>query len=73
MILLLLGAALGGIAWRLTVKARSDRVSARWLAEWDQREAEQSAQIESVNWQWPIRKLANEHALFNTQRLRKRA
>lgn len=48
-----------------------DVVSHRWLKDQDRAEATQG--IESVCVRWPINKFINEHARWNTLRLRKRA
>lgn len=59
--------------WLLRFFAVSDdvHVSDRWLSE-QQRRDEQTG-FEGPCIRWPINKFKNEHALFNTQRLKKRA
>ena len=47
------------------------RVSSDWLKQRSQQDTR--IEFHGVSMQWPINKRINEHALFNTKRLRRRA
>lgn len=55
---------------RLIFWRRSDRVSDRWLKEADRTESTRG--IDSVVWRWPVQKLINESACFQTTRLKRK-
>lgn len=68
------GVILGYVLWRCC-RARfathDQPVSDQWLA--DQKRADDQIGIDSVAWDWPVRKLVNEAGEFNRHRARKRA
>lgn len=58
-------------AWHALRDSSGDCVSARWLA--DTERTSWTEGLDAPCWNFPINKVKNEHALFNTQRERKRA
>lgn len=52
------------------LRPNSDLVSETWLKEFQQREREE---FHGPRMQWPVKKIMNDSALWNREKLRKRA
>ncbi len=63
--------AVGAIASAIHRAYWSTRVRESWLRDLDRRESRND--FHGVSIRWPINKVANEQARFNTYRLRRRA
>ena len=59
------------MSWLSWLLPSAPRVSRAWLHEQDR--ADDRAPFEGVSIQWPIKKLMNEHPLWNTYKLKKSA
>lgn len=70
MILRFLIAALDWCA-RVCEAVRGEYVSADWIR--SQQRSDQRVEFHGTAIRWPLNKIVNEHGLFNSKRLRKRA
>ena len=57
--------------WRWLWHDSADRVSVKWLTDTDR--YLETRGVDAVSPKWPLNKIVNEHAGFNTQRLKRRA